>query len=110
MNNISVLNQFRDIGSVVGNEVLRAGKAAVKSAIKNAGKRLITQLLSDPFALADKARKAYSIVEREIGAIQHRRKHVDVDSSLLTTLALENAPTKEAYLQVLAQNATYCPF
>lgn len=51
--------------------------------------------------------KYYSDVKKEISSVIAKSKERVADSKLFTKLALTTAPNKEAYLQILTQNASY---
>lgn len=74
----------------IANKVLE-GSLPTSSEVKSAGKFLSM---------------IHSMAITEFTTMMHRRDK-DVSNFLLTRLALQNAPNKEAYLQVLAQQAVY---
>jgi len=107
-------------------EVVQAGKKALKKVTKEVTKVLksdVTAKVStfvknnvlSPLPLffgtaSDSMKELFSIAEREVSSLKQRINRDDVEPLVMATLALQNAPTLEAYFEVLAQNASYCHF
>lgn len=89
------------------SQALRFADSAVQQLIPHPAISTAVRVATHSIRAASQAHTTYNFLKKEGHALRNKFKRAELPPKMVVELSLKSAPTKEAYLQILAQEASY---